>query len=109
MSREIDARVAELVMGWKPDKKNSGAWIPPGKEPLRSGYYTAQPGSFTTDPAADYEVLKHVREKWGSTAVGHFIANLGDMWGERGYNCALWYQPGDYNKAALLALGESIG
>lgn len=115
MSQEIDALVAEKVFGWKRDPKNQGSWIPPGREPLAVGFFTARPGAYTTDPSADYEVLKHVREKWGRAKLKQFILCLDDVWnariGANGDKDGMWavmYEPGDYARAALKALGEEI-
>lgn len=44
----LDRRVAIEIFGWRPDAKNEGRWIPPGKAQLKYGYYTAKPPSPST-------------------------------------------------------------
>jgi hypothetical protein len=85
----LDAKVAEKVLGTH--------WVYP----------------YTTDAGCDYEVLKHVREHWSENKHDEFTAALGAIWVERRKavrtNFAMCYEPGDYSKAALKALGEEIG
>lgn len=67
---------------------------------------------FSTDPAADYEVLKHVRETWDgarqkafSDAYYHLVSKRWLALGEPPTNHVyVMYEPGDYTLASLLAL-----
>lgn len=103
MFRELDALVAKKVMGWihGPD----GWLIPFGMPAKKTGL-----SQFTTDPSADYEVLKHVREHWNTAQLLHgFDSALVDIWNSRRrIETMVCYEPGDYSKAALKALGEEI-
>ena len=107
MSRELDVLVAEKVMGWR--LAINGRWSVPSAHPM-SNMPSDVPG-FTTDPHDDYEVLKHVREKWDGDMQDKFTERLGDVFmkrrgvSENRLNFALRYEPGDYSKAALNALG----
>ena len=83
MSRELDAKVAEKVMGWM---------VNPTHDQFKP----------STDPAADYSVLVKVREAWGADATGKFVDALVELWH---FPTPLMYRPGDYAKAALTALG----
>lgn len=129
--RSFDAAVAALVLGWS----SLGAWtlasppddddwfgLPPG---VRAGKPHAPP-RFHADAAADYTVLQHVREawRWDNPKLFAFTDALGDIWNVRAYAgtpfegaltdpaCApqlslcRMYEPGDYARAALLALAE---
>lgn len=74
--------------------------------------------NYSTDPAADYAVLVHVRENWGDHSWGdrfcHFMDAMNTVWQNRrdthpdfgdqeGWSC---YLPGDYTHAAWLAMNE---
>lgn len=67
---------------------------------------------YTSDPAADYEVLRRVRETWSYALNAEFARQLERMWKDRLYAGAIgpfssWacsYQPGDYARAALETL-----
>lgn len=86
---------------------------PEGKSVDGVGYVVAR---YTTDPAADYSVLVHVRENWDWEAQQKFAYCLD----QRVYMArqiklrsqiprTLIYQPGDYSRAALQALGVEVG
>jgi len=126
VSRELDAKVAEKVMGlifprslWVTDTLVERQECP----------------RYTTDPSADYEVLKQIREKSASSIQWmEFLRELNLIQFKRGVgggkltdgetraasdpNSAMYgfyerfnalrYEPGDYSKAALKALGEEI-
>ena len=96
--RERDAAVAELVMGWKPvgesySYEHGGQyfWLDERGKP------TWRADAFSTDPAADYEVLVKVREEWGEKSVMLFRRYL------KGPSD---YVKGDYARAALRVVLE---
>lgn len=73
---------------------------------------------YSTDPAADYEVLRHVREKWTGMPVLRFAKALRDIWSERkpvadmlcnDADLVLRYTVGDYARAALAAVAAAGG
>jgi len=119
MSREQDAKVAEVVMGWRIGRPDSTPafkvdWC------MNGSHLVCTLGGFkpTTDPAADYQVLEHVREKWSQTKVCALRDELALMWSRRAterdkqatsvrefavHGCTQ-YQPGDYSRAALAAI-----
>lgn len=94
------------VVGWY-------AFIPEGKEVVRWDDGSRQYYRFTTDASWDYEVLKHALETWAGEQWAAFKEALDGILGERSgihheWSNVIFYQPGDYSKAALLALGEKI-
>lgn len=118
-TRALDARVAELVMGWE-------RWVPPSlapcarllepgtvavdgdgwrKDPDAPLHALTSVPAYTTSPAHDYEVLHHVRETWLHDEQYRFAKLLMSMWRERGRTVAdapmMRYLPGDYARAAL--------
>lgn len=122
-ARELDARVAELVMGWR-------RWVPPAIAPyarlFEPGFNMARNGwdqsdsaplyevldhdapLYTTDPSDDYEVLRHVRETWDTDAQYRFAHALAELYRPRkeGNHPILRYMPGDYSRAALAVMEE---
>lgn len=122
--REFDAEVAEKVMGirWIVIESamingrlqgNGDVWWPEEfGDPLNpsSGAHVGWgPDRYSTDPSADYEVLKHVRETWGDD-IHEFCRHLYlilrqnmeavlDYSNEIDY--AAYYLCGDYSRAAL--------
>lgn len=110
MSREIDAKVAEKVMGWREIVPFDGPWGVPNDG--HDSNLRAPVPRYTTDASADCEVLKHVRETWEPTAIDKFEKALWVAWQIRLVvsNLAgfMAYQPGDYSRAALKALGEEV-
>ena len=110
---ELNARVAEKVMGWKPVQYPGGIYWDEGEQgPIPGGKFSPRfSGSFkpSTDPAADYGVLKVARE-WPVTRRQAFCKALLDIWHERraeaGYPSlgGILYEPGDYSRAALKAV-----
>lgn len=131
MSRELDAKVAEKVFGHKVQKERDTAFIQERyrfvywREPPR-GIYPQQLGKdgspgwadideYTTSPMADYQVLQHVRNKWDIERYKLFCFSLISIFNKRKANARGFlesvfavYEPGDYSKAALLALGEKL-
>ena len=129
-NRELDAEVAEKVMGWKKGDK----WQTPvmdlrgderrSLDHLRRRNWYRPDGAksffdaiphYTTDPSADYEVLKHVRDNWRGDLWTLFRQELASILIAREQaaedetesiitNCAVLYKPGDYSRAALEAL-----
>lgn len=98
MSREMDALVAEKVMGWTMSERLGyglpiASSVPPVKCP-----------EYTSDVADDYRVLQHVRENWEFAARFRMGQMLWAMWDLRGHT-ELAYEPGDFSLAALAALG----
>jgi hypothetical protein len=121
-ARERDCWVAEKVMGWRQvsippvehafakcegREPDPGPWrVMPGYDPITALKSVPE---YTTDPAADYEVLKRVRETWEDTSDFHHA--LSEIWGFRHFRTKhmLWvnpllYEPGDWAHAAYLAL-----
>jgi hypothetical protein len=92
---EMRTRVAEL-MGWRQDTKNPGCWIPPGKKPLSTGYYTAKPGNYPEDIAAAWEVVVH-RMSLDTCCRGVEVKQLD----EGGYWCRYGYCEASGNTAPL--------
>lgn len=112
--RDLDRAVAERVFGRDPLQARHGLhedgdieyhWGYP------AGHSTAP--HYSTDPVADYEVLRHVREKWTDAKSTAFVKACYDLWNrERGtIGEAAWvdYEPGDYSRAALAALAAGAG
>lgn len=110
MSRAIDAKVADRVFGLKVEQ-NVG-----DKKPRFTLVDGMAPARYSEDPAADYEVLLYVRGKWDEPETRYFNSALQNLWMQReaqqrkytvyGFWFGFWYEPGDYSKAALKALGE---
>jgi hypothetical protein len=114
--REMDARIAEKVMGW-PVVPYVG-WV------LRQGPFVAREGGLvevqggendrwspSTDIAADYSVLIQVRETWNASERQDFENELVAIWRMRAEqakspNCEMLYKPGDYSLAALACLDK---
>lgn len=75
----------------------------------RDGVYANFP-RYTTDIAADYSVLEHVRKTWTPRQLRDLWYNLADAMQPRltrGLNEREWpifYQPGDYSMAAYLTI-----
>lgn len=67
---------------------------------------------YTSCPAADYEVLKHVRQNWENELLSRFEKSLWVCWQFRLVTSDMAgfmaYEPGDYSRAALKALGEDV-
>lgn len=64
---------------------------------------------YSTDPSADYRVLKHVREKWSDADFDRFDTMLDLILGEHESKrdtlfCSSLYEPGDYSLAALASI-----
>ena len=113
--RELDALVAEKVMGWTRDDR--GAWVPPGCRPLRNGYYTERPGCYSTDIAAAWRVVEAMRVAGWYTKVedGH---DGPPSENPRGWHCRVsraydWFEgwadtaPLAICRAALAAVGAA--
>ena len=121
---EMDALVAERVMGWKRcDESYECGGSVAARFVYRDGdgvfiCCTSWMPKFSSDPSADYEVLKHVRDGWGGKGAIYgepFCNILAGIWRRRweerypeetDSDGAFWgmYQPGDYSRAALLAV-----
>lgn len=101
-ARELNERVAEKVLGWRRGRSERGEapWILPDGVTAWTVRY------FTTDAAADYEVLCHVRETWDGPARYAMMKRLTTMWLERCVEFERWlaYMPGDYSRAALAVM-----
>jgi hypothetical protein len=111
-NRELDALVADKVMCWTPADLTDGRilWAVPGNRTA----WSVPP--FTTDSSADYLVLKHVRENWSDLKLwDEFCIQLHILQSARSHPRGFlpqWhqgmYEPGDWSKAALKALGEEV-
>lgn len=116
--RERDARVAELVMGWRDiaPREIRGYGCP--DQVMLFGVAPDDPLSnlvphYSTDIAADYVVLEKVRADWGEERIAVFASCLRDVWDTRPSACRLIcnggdlplaYRAGDYALAALASL-----
>lgn len=108
--RILDARVARRIMGWKPhivQERRSNTRADAANPMIPDVPW------YTSDPAADYEVLKRVRATWSPALNVEFARQLERIWKDRFYAgmtlplLSSWvccYQPGDYSRAALRAL-----
>lgn len=71
------------------------------------GKETASLRAYTSDPAADYQVLLHVRENWDVEQQKKFSEELARMnsfyvsWFHHGL---LGYKPGNWSRAALAVM-----
>ncbi len=120
VNRELDAKVAEKVMGWVRDEFAPHIFNTPN-----GGYRSLAESDFSgfepfKDVRDDYLVLKHVRESWVFSKRKQFAVNLQRLISDRVKqspienltiawpDVALLYESGDYSKAALKALGEEV-
>lgn len=114
----LDATTAERVMGWAAGQcwprcyldDNGGHW----SVASTCGHPGARDFRPATDPAADYLVLEKVRSTWSRHDLGYFHHLIEEMWEQRADNPRIMghaeqYRPGDYAKAALMALGVYDG
>lgn len=112
MSRELDAKVADKVMGWKfpfSAERMRGDWHDHWHDEInKTLYLPEQLPWFTSNAGDDYEVLKHVREKWDEQMQVNFSGALAKIKFSRSHRWELNYEPGDYSRAALKALGEEV-
>jgi len=102
-NREIDVLVAEKVFGWRDINwyENERGRHPQSKNMLIDRY--------TTNASDDYKVLCKVRETWNNEQQADFGSALETIWQERNAcHFGLDYQPGDYSRAALAALGVEV-
>lgn len=99
MSVEQDKLVAEKVMRHK-------AFSPFKSQLIFEiiGRETVSLRKYTSDPAADYKVLLHVRENWGiekQKLLSKALANMNLMYVTWFHHGLLAYQPGNWSLAAL--------
>lgn len=132
--RERDAMVSEKVMGWRwvtpayeCDPSLRHRWLLPPTDAKAEWNKAATPDlpidfrslaaltpEYSADPAADYEVLRHVRQRWGHTFQIRFQNQLYELQRGRTFDGEKdwrhfssrtgpgWlYEPGDYALAAL--------
>ena len=130
---ELDARVAEKVMGGADMvgflcPRCGSNYFGSSQDGMRychgehracgwSGQAADAVPPFTTDPAADYKVLQHVREHWPDEAGDkweRFSETLWERLVERrkyGWNLTFdshgLYEPGDYSLAALAVMEDT--
>lgn len=117
-ARERDRLVAEKVMGWRHDYRfsqtHAESWriVREGDE-TPSEIVASGNWSPSTDTAADYAVLCHVREKWDDGDKREFLTALRTIWAARPeavkgcWNHAelpMAYLVGDYSLAALIKI-----
>lgn len=115
--REIDFLVQERVFGWTP--LGTGGWLTPERNTVLSIYTP----TYTTDASADFVVLAHVRDTWHGINRMWFNVKLKGILQQHGLDdpllgredtddVPLWdsgqYHPGDWSKAALMALGVEL-
>ena len=116
---ELNALIAEKVMGWRHD--SAGYWLDADGEQVawsaqnvRAAIYPEAVWSPSTDPTADYEVLCHVRKTWTPVAISRFAWELAMLWEARVDNKSVVaarafagdinYLPGDFARAGLMTL-----
>lgn len=138
MSREIEILVAEKVMGWtytrpanRYDLRSPGSLRPDFMLDYQIDFVdgpkpdvfvdTSMVPAYLTDPAADYSVLVRVRETWSDdpeqkrfrVAFAKITedrrAAKAGQWRASGSGMFMFYEPGDYSRAALAALGVEGG
>lgn len=119
--RERDAWIAEHVMRWDrdPDDKHPGSnvsWFIPDREHRGEGTgttviaTTAPP--FSSHAEFDYHVLKRVREAWGGKRLWNFAVHFHTITGLRARTAeqqavfSVMYEPGDWSRAAFLAMND---
>lgn len=118
--RERDAWIAVNVMGWTlADRRQMGwgdgpdVWLTGEDRDDPNSNPTHQDPKFTTDASADYLVLVRVRETWGPNAFVEYSVRLQRLLTLRLTSkhplcgAMMFYEPGDYSKAAYLALTEA--
>jgi hypothetical protein len=125
-NRELDALVAEKVMGWERrnvahrsgtslygfTKAVTSAWVGQDGQPVCA----LDEWEPTTDIRDDYEVLVKVRETWGKEEREQVFKYAQAEWANRfGWRIPPWmgqevmaYLPGDWSRAALKALGIDV-
>lgn len=125
MSREEDIEIAIALFGarWQGTGKKHARLVMPGlgcvairewKEITFTGYQKENLPAYTSDPAADYQVLVKVRETWDDMDMNEFSRQvckqckirLGTDYVTDG---TVWiflqgYTPGAYSRAALAVL-----
>jgi hypothetical protein len=115
--RALDAAVAERVMGWT-DLRDE--WVRGVDVPGRNMLFGFDPECkrramveyYHADIAADYAVLVRVRETWDARSRRKFRDAIEQLWCRDEESGPAWkigpltYRPGDYARAALLALAE---
>lgn len=118
--RELDAKVADKVMGWKVHGRpfpGPGHWVTDKNGAfignIDGGEVNEKHWRPSVDAAADYEVLKRVRETWTDEQQDNFEVALEDIMIAKESNYpntwhVILYEPGDWSRAALKALGEDI-
>ncbi len=58
-------------MAWKPDPRNKGCWIPPGKRASSVHYFTDTPPNYPEDTNAALQVVEMMRAKgWSDSHFG---------------------------------------
>lgn len=110
--REIDALVAEKVLGWRRMPViYQGAlqiwFLPKMGKPIRRAMH------FCSDANADTLVLRRVLDRWTKEDVTTFYNDLTDLWCIRNpeltdHAACLAYRVGDYSRAALMTLGVNL-
>jgi hypothetical protein len=100
--RELNERIATEILGWRRSRAEYGEapWILPDGVTAWTVRY------FTTDPTADYEVLRHVRETWEQGMIHRYGEALYRIWRHRSMfmDVGMRYEPGDYSRAALAVM-----
>ena len=109
MSRGTDALVAEKILGWKRHQiPKMNCWVLCENQPEseRLAEVSATPlglvPRFTTDPAADFIILEHVREYWGLPQQAKFRNLIKE------YGSMLNYRPGLWSRTALRVVEEPL-
>jgi len=126
MSRTLDALVAEKVMAWPIITEHTpyrchrdtagGVVVRRDDGSLMAHIFQVGRGTpvywFPTSNASDdYEVLKHVRENWDRGNQLEFARALFSIQRQRGvfsFHPGYHYEPGDFSRAALKAIGEEV-
>lgn len=100
--RDRDAWIATQVFGWTHDIWGNIAGWRDSQGEWKGGLSANR---FTTDPAADYEVLKRVRETWDRRMTEAFYIELRKILNSKmfGVYRNMSYEPGDWSWAAYRA------
>lgn len=109
--RELDAMVAEKVMGWERRKNGRESWWK--SDAVASSRCPVTDWRPTVNVSNDYWILEKVRDDGDPDFMELFVVHLQDAMiarcREPGLAWLACYQPGDYARAALRAVGCEVG
>ena len=107
MSRELDALVAEKVMGWWQRTHPEGLWVDWHRP---SGHYADAVPAFSTDIAAAWEVVEKIHENCGPNRWCFRLEDVGQATNRPigAYWCATFEKYSTYYSATELTAPEAI-